>query len=274
MSNYESHNLTDKELPFIYKRGYPLPKNKMFGVANWHENIEILYFTDGKGAVSDNAQHLLVGRGDIVVINSNHLHALAEYEETLNYRYLIIDRSFCIANGVDTNKIFFSQSVRSEKLCSLIDALDMAYYGSEACVFSVLNIRSLVLSILLELCVNHSVCADEEEHSTRIILSVKKAIHYIQASYGQNFSLDDVADFVGVNKYYLSHEFHKYTGYSFVSYVNLTRCKMAQRMLREGKQGVCEIAKSCGFENRSYFAKCFKKHMGVLPSECYGKDFS
>jgi AraC-like DNA-binding protein len=89
----------------------------------------------------------------------------------------------------------------------------------------------------------------------------------VRASYEKNFSLDDVAAFVGVNKCYLSREFHKYTGYPFVAYVNRTRCKMAQQMLADERISISDVGKRCGFPNRSYFAKCFQRYIGVLPGE-------
>ena len=131
----------------------------------------------------------------------------------------------------------------------------------------ILKIRSLVLQILVLLCERHSSPLRESLLTDRSLSYVKQAITYIRASYDKDFSLDDVADFVGVNKCYLSREFHKYTGYPFVAYVNRTRCKMACQLLLNEKLSVSEVGRRCGFPNRSYFAKCFKRYIGALPAK-------
>ena len=184
----------------------------------------------------------------------------------MSFRYLIIDRSFCLQNGIDTNMLCFEPFLgNDEKLNALLDELDLTYSSDD--MFSIPRTRSVALNILLYICERHGTLAQKNESATGSASAVKKAIDYIHASYRNDFSLDDVAEFIGINKYYLSHEFSKYTGYSFVAYVNRTRCKNACRLLEEGNMNISEVGKMCGLENRSYFAKCFKKNVGVLPSE-------
>ena len=269
MSNYENHDLKNSEMPFIYKSNYVSSDNNVFWGSNWHENIEIIYITEGQGVVADNAHCFKVKQGDALIINSNHVHALASDFGNMFFKYLIIDRSFCTMNGIDTNILLFEPCLRADaRLGLLMSEIDDAYAVEDD--FRTLRIRSASLKILLYICSCHSVPMPKEERSSGTVDLIKKAVDYIHASYNQNFSLEDVADFIGINKYYLSHEFSKYTGYSFVTYVNRTRCKNACRLLDEGSMSVFEVGRACGFENRSYFAKTFKKYIGVLPSEYVG----
>ena len=152
-----------------------------------------------------------------------------------------------------------------------MDEIDEAYQMDACEQYRTLRIRSLVLSLMLLLCRSHSREAPEAKRPERSLAYVKGAIDYVRANYDKDVSLDDVADFVGVNKCYLSREFHKYTGYSFVSYINMTRCKMARQLLFDEKLSVLEVGYRCGFENPSYFAKSFKKYIGMLPSEYRNK---
>lgn len=133
-----------------------------------------------------------------------------------------------------------------------------------------MTIRSLVSQLLLLLCKHHSHPSkqnDCHDRHDRGILYTKQAIDYIHAACDKDFSLEDVASFVGISKYYLSREFHRYTGYPFVAYVNRTRCKKAQQMLADERLEIQEIAKHCGFESASYFARSFRHYIGMSPTE-------
>jgi len=267
MSHYESHNLEAQDLPFIYNERSVRPSYRTFASFNWHENIEILYISDGRGAISNNGQVLPVTKGDITVINANHLHALSASEGPLLHRYLIVDRAFCLANGFDTNAISFAMRIDDPRVRECMEALHEAYQKPPETPYRTPEIRGIVLTLMTLLCRDHSTPVKQAERPEKSIAYVKQAIDYIRASYDKNFSLEDVAAFVGVNKCYLSREFHKYTGYPFVSYVNHTRCKMAQQLLLDPRLSIHEVGLRCGFENRSYFARSFRRYIGMLPGE-------
>lgn len=266
MSHYEKHNLETQALPFIFRQRIEKPIGR-FGSSNWHENLEILHVISGDGAISNNGHVISVSRGDVVVFNHNHLHALAAGESELRYNYLIVDRAFCLSNGFDTNKISFEMQINDERVREYMEELQAAYFLAEDSDYRSLLIRSLVLRLMYVLCKDHGKIELDGDHTERTASYVKEAIAYIRASYDKDFSLEDVANFVGVNKCYLSREFHKYTGYSFVAYVNRTRCKMACDMLVNGHVSICEVGVRCGFQNKSYFAKNFKRYIGMLPGE-------
>lgn len=267
MSRYENHHLEDATLPFIYKSSSVRPTNHRFGSSNWHENIEIIHITEGDGSISVNGQILQISKGDTVIINTNHLHALAAGDVRMCFRYLIVDRSFCLSNGFDSNKVTFGVKIEDDRVKHLIEALQNAYELSEDATYRALTIRSLVLQLLLLLCKHHSHPSEQDDRYDRGVLYTKQAIDYIRAACDKDFSLEDVAAFVGISKYYLSREFHRYTGYPFVAYVNRTRCKKAQQMLADEQLEIQEIGKRCGFESASYFARAFRRYIGMSPAE-------
>lgn len=267
MSNYESHNLQDRELPFIYRGRTEHPRNYRFGSSNWHENIEIILITEGDGAISNNGRVYPVSVGDVVVVDANHLHAVAAGGQGITHHYLIVDRAFCLANGFDTNVISFTSKITDIRVSGLMKRLYALYAASEDRAWRVLEIRSCVLELMLLLCKEFAKPMETPERIEHTVSYIKEAIDYIHASYEKDFSLDDVASFVGVSKCYLSREFHKYTGYPFVAYVNRTRCKIAQRLLADDRLSISEVGRRCGFENRSYFAKCFLRYVGMLPAQ-------
>ena len=264
MSKYENHALSTKILPFIFNENTVRGNGLRFGASNWHENVEILCVTDGEGAASSNGKIIPLKKGDTVIFNKNYLHATAT-SKSLTYRYLIVDRTFCIENDFDTNKIQFKSKIDDEGIVRLMDELYDLYHLPDSTPYRVLAIRSTVLSLMLLLCKNYSCKSTDIERSDSVAGHIKKAIEIINDTFTRDISLDDVADKIGVSKYYLSHEFNKYVGYSFVSYINCIRCNKAQELLLETSLPITEISTLCGFRSTSYFAKIFKRLVGILP---------
>ena len=267
MSRYESHNLEDLSLPFIFQTSSTRPANYQPGSSNWHENLELLQITQGDGVVCVNGQAIAVKAGDCVIIGANHLHAVAAGSTRMYYRYLIVDRSFCMANGFDTNRIVFEPRVRDGALERMWEELQALYQAPQDSPYRVLEIRTVILQMLLRVCRHYSHPLAPKEHYDRGAAYTKKAIDFIRASYDKDPSLEDVSAFVGISKYYLSREFHRYTGYSFVAYLNRTRCQRARQLLEDESLPIGEVGRRCGFANASYFARAFRRYMGVGPAE-------
>ena len=51
------------------------------------------------------------------------------------------------------------------------------------------------------------------------------------------------------------------------SYIRTKRLLMAQKMFDEGEDRISDVCYSCGFNNTSYFAKCFREQFGCPPVE-------
>lgn len=87
----------------------------------------------------------------------------------------------------------------------------------------------------------------------------------INESYAEPLSLQGLAERFYVSPYHLSRTFKEATGFTFTDYVNLTRIKEAQRLLRETALSVTEVAAASGFDNFSHFGKTFKNITLLTP---------
>lgn len=91
--------------------------------------------------------------------------------------------------------------------------------------------------------------------------------NYIHKEYRGDLSLIDVAQAVGLAPAYVSHVFKKETGKGIVEYVVEEKMKYAKMLLKDKSMKVVQVARSCGYENQSYFNKLFKAHYGVTPTQ-------
>lgn len=90
-------------------------------------------------------------------------------------------------------------------------------------------------------------------------INVRKSISFIEENYGQNITLQDVADHVAISKNYLSMLFKQETGINFVAYLNQYRIEKAKQLLTTTNMKIYEIADSIGFYSPYYFSKVFKE---------------
>lgn len=102
---------------------------------------------------------------------------------------------------------------------------------------------------------------DYDEHVTREIIALLKA------NVRGAISIDDIARNLSYTRSYLFRQFKKSTGDTIMSYFLKLKVDVAQKMLREGKCTIAEIAASLAFDSPNYFAKAFKKVTGRTPTQ-------
>ena len=105
------------------------------------------------------------------------------------------------------------------------------------------------------------------ENETPIRRKIADIARYLNDHLADPLSLSDVAQQFYISPFYLSRIFKETTGFTYSNYINLTRIKEAQRLLRESTLPISEIAMQCGFDNFSHFGKTFKKVSHVSPRE-------
>ncbi|MEN6562826.1 MAG: response regulator [Christensenella sp.] len=98
-------------------------------------------------------------------------------------------------------------------------------------------------------------------------IEIQKAMLYINNYYMNKITLDEIANYVGLNREYLSRLFRRETGDSLFQYINTVRMrKAAELMAANDSIFVKEVAAAVGFDNPFFFSKRFKEHYGVSPT--------
>lgn len=96
---------------------------------------------------------------------------------------------------------------------------------------------------------------------------IKKIDRYVALNYKSNFSLDDVAEHVGITKQYVCVLFKQHYNTTLVDYVSQYRVEQAKQLLAGTAMKISEIGGSVGFNSNSYFTKVFRQYCGIAPSE-------
>ena len=83
----------------------------------------------------------------------------------------------------------------------------------------------------------------------------------------EEFNIDSLVKQFGMSKAQLYRNVTALTGYSPNVFIREYRLNKALKAIENLKGNIAEIAIESGFNNPSYFAKCFHKKFGILPSE-------
>ena len=102
-------------------------------------------------------------------------------------------------------------------------------------------------------------------------LLVEKATRYIEENYKLKITLDDVARYIGISKYYLSVLFKKERNINFSTYINVIRIEKAKELLRQPQMTINQVYSEVGFNDQQYFSKTFKKYVGMTVTEFRAK---
>ncbi|MCB0446543.1 MAG: response regulator, partial [Gelidibacter sp.] len=85
------------------------------------------------------------------------------------------------------------------------------------------------------------------------------------------FSIDDFAKAIGMSRMQLHRKLKSLLGVSATEFLRSERLKAAANLLKKGNHNVSDVAYSVGFNDVSYFSKCFKDMYQLTPSEYISK---
>lgn len=81
------------------------------------------------------------------------------------------------------------------------------------------------------------------------------------------FDVNRLASEIGMSRMQLYRKFKSISNQSVNDFIRTIRLKRAAQYLEQNELNISEIAIKTGFQNASYFSKCFEEEFGVLPSK-------
>ena len=157
--------------------------------------------------------------------------------------------------------ILFADEERvREKLPVLVPAVD---YLQEP--YSQLEAELTLVEALYQ-CRKRS-AEEKEEEDIRTALIREKIEHYIRTHYGENLSMQDVAQAMNYSETHFCRLFKTCFKVNFSVYLNEFRVEQAKQMLRNTNLNVKEIGLRCGYRDTSYFIRVFKRFADTTPMD-------
>jgi len=93
------------------------------------------------------------------------------------------------------------------------------------------------------------------------------AVTYIKEHLNEDLTVKETARILGVNANYLSAQFRKNMGLTFIDFIHKERIAQAAALLKHTNLQIQQIASIIGYNNTSYFTKQFLHFQGLNPSQ-------
>lgn len=96
---------------------------------------------------------------------------------------------------------------------------------------------------------------------------VGRALALMHERPAENWTIDSLADMVGLSRSALHERFVHFTGQPPMQYLASWRMQLAAGLLRESGAGLAAIALEVGYESAAAFSRAFKRATGVPPAQ-------
>lgn len=240
---------------------------------HWHGELEIIRVVEGRLSLWLNNELLELSEGDIVFVEGGALHR----GEPKNCRYECAVFDIRIIAGQVGSRLselvrpFASGHAQLEPRCAAAEeAVNQLFeVARDKGEYYELRLSMLISEIIYKLYITDSVhsahTADKRTSHRRAVITL--LLERIEQNYSEKITLKELADLAGVNEKYLCRFFKEFTGYTPTDYINRLRVERACHEMRFNHRNVTEAAYECGFNEISYFSKCFKKYKGISPGK-------
>ena len=256
--------------------------------SHWHKEMEIVLCRKGTVRMLINSIIYELKEGDIAVVPSGdtHLYFRAEDNErlVLLFDYSLFENpgfhgtrrtelQYRLQNLPRTSQYWDTSSVeRVKKLLGELEELNaVRMFGRD------LAIRARMFDLVFCLC--NFVTAEkeaeraaekaseepEESRITEMLANLDKIFTYVEENYRKTITLQSAADVLGFSPSYFARFFKKYSGETFLSYLNAFRINKARDILFMENCSMSRISEAVGIPNVKTFNRLFKQKMGISP---------
>jgi len=240
---------------------------------HFHNEIEMLLVEKGSSTVKIGNNTYNMNSGDLLFINP-----LEKHSSTRNTECEYFHRCICFDTELITDKNLRTSIQKGELLIPNYfksDNPDTTILRDhflklfEAALNNKISLSlecSIYISAIFLHLVDNSLLL-QKFHSKKEKEFCYKTEKYISENYDKKISSKDIAEALFYSQNYFCRAFKNHFDVSFTDYLNIYRVYKAKEFLIQGKTSVAEISEKCGFESPTYFARIFKKHIGMTPSE-------
>ncbi len=244
---------------------------------HWHEEMELLYVSDGEMEYSVNGHRMILHGGEGIFIPPRRIHSnRSPRGSSCAFYCLILHPSYlCVSPYIE--KRFVSPLLgpasfdylllgSNDWTREIIDHMLLSFDSihSEEFELSVMKFAFHFMEILSRNIKDNS----PAEHVTgQYVTTFKQMLTYITEHYMEKISLEDIADAGSVGKTLCAKIFRKFTDKTPGDYLIHYRITQSMKLLTDSELSITDIAYATGFNSASHYTKTFRELIGCTPNK-------
>lgn len=248
--------------------------------SHWHREIEVVMCKKGTVKMAINNVAYELEKDDMVVIpdGSTHLY----YNSPGNERMVVFLDYSLFEKGESyrgTNRTQLHNRIRQIPLSScqwseenriqvksILEALELLN-GQNVFAWD-LAVQAKVCELMFYLCNHVEKTVNVESANVETLLKLESVLEYIEKNYCKQINLKDAAAYFGFSTSYFARFFKKYSGETFMNYLNAYRINKARDILfLDSRKTVSQISEQVGIPNVKTFNRLFRQITGTSPTQ-------
>lgn len=241
---------------------------------HWHSETELLYIRKGQFLLSLNGREYALEEGDLCYISDGALHG--GIPQDCIYECLCFNSSILLKHS----KLVRDYLQNMENSHALIQPVfTRVHPGILKCasrMFSAIRSKKtgwelLALAGLYDF---YGTVLQQDYRETPLdsatfqrLRQIKLALEYIEKNYQHAITLEQLAHVSGLSAKYFCRYFKNILQKTPIEYLNHYRVERACFLLEHNRLSVTDVAYACGYNDSSYFVRCFKKLKGITPNQ-------
>ena len=228
---------------------------------HFHKNLELIYVLNGTISCTINNKKDILTAGDFGLCLSNEVHSYIPLEKA-SYWVCVFSEDYVHAFAKQTKrkegntfKFKCQNAVKNYIMENLIYNQNPSLFTLKSCLYAI--------------CDEYLKCIKLSATNGSITQARSIIIDYVSSNYQKNITLSDIAKLLGYDYHYVSRFFHSIFNMSFKDFLNTYRLEAVIQALDDSSTNkkLVEIAFESGFQSIGNFNVCFKKNLGISPSE-------
>ncbi len=252
---------------------------EFFFFPHYHDELEFFFVYSGDAVVWVNTIPYTMQAGDFLIMPSSAIHSCSPHSASTCGTYaLLCSPDFLYGRNsdvifseylkrlTDTNSpaLYVSADTPSASRASRLFHECTSMFASHPPAYEL-----LVKSHLLELLYLAFTAADRQapQMVDPAMSMIKQSLDYIQTHLNEVITLTDLAEQCSLSPSQYGRLFKRVMACTPVTYLLEKRISYARQLLTHTDIKVSDVALKTGFNNFSYFNRCFRRYLGITPSE-------
>ncbi len=225
------------------------------------------FILEGKGVLEINDKLYHLKKDDIFLIPKDHpIHYFADDENPWEYMWITFDGEMAATYlshmelTADTPVIHSTipNKVYMPIIQKILDTNELTFANEIKRVGFLYEIISTIIDA------QSAVRREKKQYDYSGATYVDYALQYIKFNY-DHIKVNDIAQYIGINRSYLTAIFKKQLNISPQEYLVSFRLKKAAELLKTTNMSIQDVSASIGYENALTFSKMFKQTYGICP---------